>query len=61
MIKSKLTSMARTTIPLPIRTALRLATGDELAYRIEGDCVIVTKAAQGLVHDPFARFDEWGS
>jgi antitoxin PrlF len=61
MIKSKLTRKARTMIPLPIRTALCLATGDDLAYRIEGDRVIVTQAAQGVVHDPFARFDEWDS
>jgi antitoxin PrlF len=46
---------------LPVRTALRLAAGDELAYRIEGDQVIVTKAARGAADDPFASFDEWWS
>ncbi len=61
MIKSKLTTKAQTTIPLPVRTALHLAAGDELAYRIEGDHVIVTKAARGAVDDPFSSFDEWSS
>ena len=61
MIKSKLTSKAQTTIPLPVRTALRLAAGDELAYRIEGEQVIVTKAENGVADDPFATFGEWSS
>ena len=61
MLTSKLTSKAQTTIPLPVRQALRLAAGDELAYRIEGDRVVVTKARRGPVDDPFATFDEWSS
>ncbi len=61
MIKSKLTTKAQTTIPLPVRTALHLTAGDELAYLIEGDRVIVTKAAYGAVDDPFVSFDEWSS
>jgi antitoxin PrlF len=61
MIKSKLTSKAQTTIPRPVRTALQLAAGDELAYRIEGDHVVVTKAAREVADDPFATFDEWSS
>jgi antitoxin PrlF len=40
MIKSKLTSKAQTTIPAPVRTALRLKEGDELTYTIERDRVI---------------------
>ena len=60
MIKSRLTSKAQTTIPLPVRTALRLEKGDELAYRIEGDYAIVTKADKGA-DDPFATFHEWSS
>ena len=36
MITSKLTSKAQTTIPQPVRAALRLAEGDELAYEIGG-------------------------
>ena len=34
MITSKLTSKAQTTIPQPVRVALRLGAGDELAYEI---------------------------
>ena len=61
MITSKLTSKAQTTIPLSVRHALRLAEGDEIAYQIEGDRVVLTKARQGPVEDPFAVFDEWSS
>ena len=61
MITSKLTSKAQTTIPLPVRTALRLGAGDELAYTIERYRVILTKAERAPVDDPFATFTEWSS
>ena len=61
MITSKLTSKAQTTIPAPVRTALRLREGDELIYSIEGDRVILTKADRVSLDDPFATFDEWSS
>ena len=62
MITSKLTSKAQTTIPQPVRTALRLREGDELAYQIEGNRVILTRASQsGVADDPFLTFEEWDS
>ena len=61
MITSKLTSKAQTTIPASIRAALRLKEGDELAYSIENDHVILTKASRAHADDPFAAFDEWSS
>lgn len=62
MITSKLTSKAQTTIPQPVRTALRLREGDELAYQIEGNRVILTRAAPpGVAEDPFGAFGEWNS
>ena len=61
MIKSKLTTKAQTTIPQSVRAALRLKAGDELAYEIEADRVILTKATAGIVDDPFATFGEWES
>jgi len=61
MITSKLTRKARTTIPQPVREALRLREGDEIAYAIEEGRVILTKAASGAVEDPFASFGEWAS
>lgn len=61
MITSKLTSKAQTTIPLPVRNALRLAPGDELAYAIDGDRVILTRAERAPADDPFATFNEWTS
>lgn len=65
MITSKLTSKAQTTIPQPVRTALGVREGDELAYVIEDGKVILTKApARGPrkgdpFEDPFATFWEW--
>ncbi|MGH7062143.1 MAG: AbrB/MazE/SpoVT family DNA-binding domain-containing protein [Stellaceae bacterium] len=61
MITSKLTSKAQTTIPAAVRAALRLKAGDELVYSVEGDRVVVTKAARDAIDDPFAAFDEWSS
>ena len=61
MITSKLTRKAQTTIPLPVRTALRLMAGDELAYTIEGDRVLLAKAVKAPADDPFATFGEWSS
>ena len=62
MITSKLTSKAQTTIPQPIRAALRLREGDELVYEIQGDRVVLSKAKQIRDgDDPFRTFSEWDS
>lgn len=61
MIKSRLTTNAQTTIPQPVRAALRLEAGDEIVYEIAGDRVILTKARSAPADDPFATFDEWDS
>lgn len=61
MIKSKLTTKAQTTIPRPVRDALRLEVGDEIAYQIQGDRVMLTRASSRAVDDPFATFGEWES
>lgn len=62
MIVSKLTSKAQTTIPQPVRAALRLGPGDALAYQIDEGRVILTKAKHGgETDDPFRTFEEWSS
>lgn len=62
MITSKITSKAQTTIPQPVRVALGLREGDEVAYQIEGDRAVLTKASPAQVaEDPFAAFSEWNS
>ena len=61
MILSKLTTKAQTTIPQPVRTALGVRDGDEIAYEIDGDRVILTKAKPPSKDDPFRTFDEWDS
>ena len=52
---------AQTTIPQPVRAALRLQVGDELVYQIDGEQVIVTKARSVVGDDPFGTFSEWES
>jgi antitoxin PrlF len=59
MITSKLTSKAQTTIPQPVRVALRLKEGDEIAYEIKENLVILTKAGVEAGENPFVTFDEW--
>lgn len=61
MITSKLTSKAQTTVPQPIRAALRLKAGDLIAYAIVGDKVVLTRAPTEATDDPFATFNEWNS
>ncbi|MFT3907118.1 MAG: type II toxin-antitoxin system PrlF family antitoxin [Steroidobacteraceae bacterium] len=62
MITSKLTSKAQTTIPQPVRSALKLREGDELLYQIEGERVVLTKVRYGgVAEDPFGAFSEWDS
>jgi|GEM_PF-345629 len=62
VITSKLTSKAQTTIPQPIRAALNIAEGDELAYEIRGTQVILTRARRVTDADnPFQTFGEWDS
>ena len=59
---SKLTSRAQTTIPRPIRVALKLKEGDALVYEIRGEQVLLMKArhvSEG--DDPFRTFGEWDS
>jgi antitoxin PrlF len=61
MITSKITSKGQATIPQPVRSALRVGEDDELAYRIEGDQAVLTKAKREPLDDPFATFHEWSS
>jgi len=61
MITSKLTAKAQTTIPQPVRAALGVREGDELAYVIENGRVILTKARTESAEDPFGAFREWDS
>jgi len=61
MITSKLTSKAQTTIPQPVRSALNLHPGDELAYVIEKDRIILKKDEKVMSDKPFATFTEWDS
>jgi antitoxin PrlF len=60
MISSRLTTKAQTTIPQAVRAALKVRPGDTIAYQIEGDRVVLTKApGETTPEDPFATFTEW--
>jgi antitoxin PrlF len=61
VITSKLTSKAQMTIPQAIRIALHLKEGDEIAYSIEGEKVVMSRASTETIDDPFATFAEWDS
>jgi antitoxin PrlF len=62
VITSKLTSKAQTTIPRPVRAAVHLQEGDEIACSIEVGRVVMTKAAlPDRADDPFRTFSEWAS
>ncbi|MBB3175038.1 antitoxin PrlF [Endobacter medicaginis] len=62
MISSRLSTKAQTTIPQAVRTALHLREGDEIAYAIEADRVILTRArSDQATDDPFRTFVEWDS
>ena len=58
MITSKLTIKLQTAVPQPVRAALQLGPGDELAYEIEDGKVILTKAPERRLDDPFRPFTE---
>jgi antitoxin PrlF len=61
MITSRLTTKAQTTLPRAVRSALGVSAGDQLAYRIDGGSVILSKATTRPAEDPFATFNEWDS
>ncbi len=59
MVFFRMTAEALVALPEPVRDALRLAVGDEVAYAIEEGRVVLTKAGSQPVDDPFRSFDEW--
>jgi len=61
VISSKLTSKAQTTVPRPVRAALKLGVGDTIIYTIEADHVLMTKAIAPSVDSPNAAYEEWNS
>jgi AbrB family looped-hinge helix DNA binding protein len=54
MLHSKVTSKGQTTIPVKIRKALRIKSGDNLEYAVEGDHATIrvhpgTRALKGVL------------
>lgn len=61
MIHSRISSKAQTTIPKAVRIALALKEGDALAYEIDGDRVILTRAGDDPFVGNFSTFTEWAA
>lgn len=67
MIVGKITAKAQTTIPLAVRRALGLNSGDEIRYEIEEGRAILTRVANDrdlesdMFLNNFEMFDEWAS
>jgi antitoxin PrlF len=60
MIQSRITSKAQTTVPRAVRKALGLQAGDEIAWEIDGDNVIVSRVgAKDMFVGNFSSFTEW--
>jgi len=58
MIAGRITAKAQTTIPRAVRKALGIGPGDEIAYEIEGDRVVMRRVGDAFGR-PFATFTEW--
>lgn len=66
MIVGKITAKSQTTVPKAVRIALGLEPGDELAWEIEGDEVVVRRVAASQSEqwnrlNDFATFTEWAT
>lgn len=61
MIASKITSKAQTTVPRPVRAALKLGVGDTIVYTIEGERVTIAKATPPSADSATAAYTEWDS
>jgi antitoxin PrlF len=63
MILGRITAKAQTTIPRAVRLALGLKPGDDVAWEIDGDQVVMSRARTNS--DPFIgnfeSFTEWAS
>ncbi|HEV2817063.1 MAG TPA: type II toxin-antitoxin system PrlF family antitoxin [Allosphingosinicella sp.] len=58
MIVGRITAKAQTTIPRAVRLALGVKPGDQIAYEIEGDHVVMRRVGDPSDR-PFASFSEW--
>lgn len=56
-----LTAKSRTTIPLPVRTALGIGPGDAMVYHIRPNGSVVLTKGVTVGEDPFCSFEEWNS
>lgn len=58
MIIGRITAKAQTTIPRAVRLALGVKPGDEIAYEIDGDRVLIRRVGDPF-DKPFTGFSEW--
>jgi antitoxin PrlF len=58
---SKLTSKSQTVIPRAVRKQLGPKPGDTVGYAMTKDGIILRKAQNKTLDDPFATFTGWSS
>ena len=64
MIHSRITAKSQTTVPLAVRRALGIGPGDELAWVVDGDQVVLSRVIFDYSDSPisdFSTFTEWAS
>lgn len=61
MLQSRITDAWQTTIPIEVRRALRIASGDTLAYEIRDGLVVLRRVSAGgdASAGTFGSFTEW--
>ena len=60
MIQSRITAKSQTTVPQSVRRALGVGPGDEIAWQIDGDRVVLMRVAEDdAMITNLATFTEW--
>jgi antitoxin PrlF len=60
-IVSKVSEKAQTVIPRSVRERLGLRAGDQVRYTITPDGVMIDRAPENMMEDPFIAFQEWAT
>ena len=58
MIIGRITAKSQTTVPRAVRKALGINPGDQIAYEIDGDRVVIRRVGDPF-DAPLASFTEW--
>lgn len=61
MFTGKIGRNGRTTVPRLVLSALQLKAGDGIAYAIEGERAIMTRASAEFLGECLSTFSEWAT